>query len=90
MEQHHEVPDLRWQHVRCTRCHRDYMCTPWDDFHDPREEFGWHAGGVCMDCLVELFKIFEARHGKLPLRNPTETRLRERKLIGRLRHHRRK
>lgn len=87
MTEQERMPDLRWQRVTCSRCGRTYQCTPFDDFHDPREEFGWTKGGVCYECLIDLYRAFAVRQKALPLRDRTETVAREKMIRAQIRRH---
>jgi len=46
--------DPRWRMVTCSRCGREYLCTPGDDWYEPDDRLGWTAGRVCLDCLWTL------------------------------------
>lgn len=48
----HESP--RWLGVRCSRCGRAFVCTPWDDLATPAPMLGWTGGDVCEPCLLTL------------------------------------
>ncbi len=48
------IEDYQWRQVHCTRCGRDYICTPFDDWVIPADWIGWTLGPVCEPCLHQL------------------------------------
>lgn len=48
----HASPAHRW--VTCSRCAKEYVCLPWNDYYTPAGHLDWDEGGVCERCLLAL------------------------------------